>query len=258
MKQIWLLFFLTAIHVVGFSQNMNDYSYVIVPDQFEFQTKVNQYQLNEMTKFYLEKNGFHAFFNSEAPNLDRCNGLYADVEYTRAWLLTRMEIVLRDCHKNEIYRSPTGKSKLKELDRSKQEALREAFSSFSTLKIRQKSLNLVDDAQAEQPDTKSLSTEQTETPVKNRQQSVGPVASFTTYHLENASYILRKTEEGYSLYKESETDGGDLELVGKITGGDTTLKFTDVSGKESDVKFDADGTLIIGKGADETIYPKSE
>lgn len=258
MKQILPLFFLIAFHSFGLAQNMNDYNYVVVPDQFEFQTQVNQYQLNEMTKFYLNKNGFHAFLNSEAPNADKCKGLYANVEYERSWLQTKMEIVLHDCEKNEVYRSPIGKSKLKELDKSKQEALREAFAGFSTLKVRQKPLDMTDYPKEVEPNSKSVASKQPENPGKNSPKSVGPAETFTAYTFENASYILRKTDEGYSLYKESETEDGNLELIGKIIDEAERFKFSNTSGNESEAVFEGGNSLIIINGTTNQIFTKVE
>lgn len=255
MKPVCFLIFLLTVQLIGISQNMNEYSYIVVPDQFEFQTKINQYQLNDMSKFYLNKNGFHAFLNSEAPNADRCDGLYMDVEYDRSWLQTRMEVVIRDCREKEIYRSPIGKSKLKELDKSKQEALRSAFSGLSGMKISQKPLDLKRELKTEQ---KVISTKQAETPVRQKTKTDGPSNSFTSYYFQDESYILRKTEDGYSLYKESISDDGNLKLTGKISNTNGNLKFLDLSGKESEIFFDDDGSLIINDGETEKVFIKSE
>ena len=48
---------------------------VIVPNRYTFQKEDNQYQLNALTKFLLEKQGFKAYMESEVPAelLQRCN-----------------------------------------------------------------------------------------------------------------------------------------------------------------------------------------
>ena len=40
---------------------LNAYAYVIVPEQFSFLDGPDQYQLNSLTKFLLEKKGFVVF-----------------------------------------------------------------------------------------------------------------------------------------------------------------------------------------------------
>ena len=57
-----------SINLYAQQTNLNDYSYVIVPDQFDFLKSKDQFQLNSMTKFYFEKSGFNAYLADSAPN----------------------------------------------------------------------------------------------------------------------------------------------------------------------------------------------
>ena len=53
------VFFLILSQNAVFSQNdINNYKYVSVPDRFDFLKSTDQYQVNSLTKFLLEKNGF--------------------------------------------------------------------------------------------------------------------------------------------------------------------------------------------------------
>ena len=56
---------------------------VIVPNRFSFQKTDNEYQLNVLTKFLLEKQGFKVYVESEVPAeliQQPCNALKADVK----------------------------------------------------------------------------------------------------------------------------------------------------------------------------------
>lgn len=229
--------------------DLNQYSYVVVPDKFEFQSDWEQYQLNSMTKFYLEKSGFNAFLGKERPTTERCDGLYANVEKLPTFLGTKLQVVLKDCHNNEIYRSQEGRSKYKEFEKAYQDALRKAFASMENLNVEPKELILLSSGVEKMNEPKvSKST------VPN---SLGlPTVSFSNYSSNGHSFVLRKIGEGYSLYKESSTDGEDLILVGKIVVMDTLIKFMNVSGEVSDASFDASGNLTLKSDSSTVIYLK--
>jgi hypothetical protein len=118
-----------------FSQSVNDYQYVIVPERFEFQRSDNEYNINNLAKAMLEKYGFTAFFaNGDKPDelaLDRCKALYTDVQKVSGFLQTGLVIVLKDCKGNVLYTSDKGKSKEKDYNTAYNEAFRDAARSFA-------------------------------------------------------------------------------------------------------------------------------
>lgn len=247
------------LSVSGVSQNLNRYSFVIVPDRFEFQSQSHQYKLNEMTKFYFENNGFNAFLSSERPEVNRCDGLYADVVNVRAILGTRVEIVLKDCNQVEIYRSAEGRSKYKEFEKAYQDALRKAFNSFKTLNVQQKAVELMapaekiaSDNSGKYPDDESNDDDSKGNAIKNRL----PTGSLTAFSSQNESYILRKTAEGYSLYQETDAEESGLLLTGKVVIADNLIKYVGVSGEVGDAQFDREGNLLIKTEAEQKIYKK--
>lgn len=63
MKVYFFLFLLLPI--LGLGQNSE--VYVIVPKKYDFQKKDNDYQLNELTKFLLEKQNFKVFYEDDTP-----------------------------------------------------------------------------------------------------------------------------------------------------------------------------------------------
>jgi len=63
---------------VGFSQeSLSDYSFVVVPEKYDFVSEADKYQLNSLTKFLFNKHGFNAYFDREMPDVRRCDGLWA-------------------------------------------------------------------------------------------------------------------------------------------------------------------------------------
>lgn len=123
-------------HFSGFSQErINDYKYVIIPIQYEFQKSEDQYQLNSLTKFLFNKYGFTAYMENEnLPNdylSNRCLGLIADVKKVKGGFLnTKIQIDLLDCKDQVIASSVIGKSKEKVYEKAYNIAIREAFKTF--------------------------------------------------------------------------------------------------------------------------------
>lgn len=133
-KYIYVLFLLFSF--AGFAQSVNDYPYVIVPTKFEFQKNENDYRLNTLVKFNLEKYGFTAFYSKD--NLqnnynDRCNYLTANVKDLGGFLITKLQIVFTDCNNTIIFTSQEGKSKEKDRKVAYTQALMQAFESVQAL-----------------------------------------------------------------------------------------------------------------------------
>ena len=124
---------------VGFSQeSLSDYSFVVVPEKYDFVSEVDKYQLNSLTKFLFNKHGFNAYFDREMPDVRRCDGLWAKVEGRPAMIRTKVVIILNDCTGKEVFRSEVGTSKLKEYSKTYTAALRNAFLSIEELGVQQK------------------------------------------------------------------------------------------------------------------------
>ena len=116
-----------------FAQSLNDYQYVIVPIRYDFLRTDNEFRLNTITKFNLEKIGFQAFYNDK--NLPKeiadnsCKALKVDVVKGGSFIWTDLTIVFRDCQNNIVFQSEVGKSKEKDYAKSYTEALNLAFAS---------------------------------------------------------------------------------------------------------------------------------
>lgn len=198
--------FLTLVIIVTCSnlslaqKRLSDYSFVVVPDEFEFLSKANQYQLNDMAKYYLTKNGFNTYYFSELPSVDNCDGLWADVESISGFTRTKILVILKDCKGIEVYRSQPGASKQKEYKKSYQDALRKAFLSFEELDVQQKAVVVRPIASVVIAPLESKSKK-------------GPVNKFNAYTYNAKSYLLKRVEGGYNVYDAS---GAELILKGTI------------------------------------------
>lgn len=254
---------LTAILILCFlgfqgvaqSPDLNQYSYVMVPDQFRFQNQEDQYKLNSMVKFYLNKHGFNSYLASENPNFKRCAGLYADVEELRTIFGTKLQVILRDCNKQEVYRSPEGKSKLKDYEQSFQDALRRAFTGMNGLNVNQTMDETLDKAPiAQNTASENVIEEEGKVELQKELKNALPSAAYTNYTAGGDTFLLRKTGDGYSLYKEATSKGNDLLLVGKLIIINDHIKFMKSSGEVNEASFANNGTLTIGKGPSSVIY----
>jgi hypothetical protein len=136
MKKILLLLvlFLTA---TAFSQNVNDYEYVIVPAKFSFLKVDDKYRLNTNSRLLLQKYGFKSVFPSDSMPSEiannNCKKLYFDLVEDNKLLITKIKIVLKDCREKLLFESDYGTSKEKELEIAYNKALREAGKSFDKL-----------------------------------------------------------------------------------------------------------------------------
>src|SRR5690606_22153328 len=116
MKQIVVALFLFIFFVFnGFSQkSLSDYAYVLVPQQFEFQKGIDQYQVNTLLRHLFREAGFNPIYEVEVKGLPRCDGLYADLIINSNFINTTIAVALKDCNNDVIYLSEPGSSKEKE------------------------------------------------------------------------------------------------------------------------------------------------
>ncbi len=135
-KLMFVAVFMCSV-LVGFAQeNINQYKYVVVPTQFEFQKQAGQYQLNGLTRFLLEKYGFKAYLEGEVPDellTNPCDGLKATVKDESGMLTTKVKVVLTDCRNNVVFETKEGKTKEKDYSKSFNLAIRDAFEDIEEL-----------------------------------------------------------------------------------------------------------------------------
>ena len=276
-KLVAVIFLFMSIISKSFSQkSLSDYSYVIVSEQFEFQQEKDKYQLNSLTKFLFNKYGFHAYFDREVPlNVFRCDGLWAEAEGTPGFIITKVQLVLRDCTGEEVFRTNYGKSKVKDYKKAYYESVRNAFNDIIKLNVNQKDIEVVDieitsESQNLTDNTKNLSVVETsivatnsikKTPLKKVEPTIEktinlnlPLNKYTNYNYMGTVFLLRKTAIGYSLYQELIDTDDDLLLIGKIDVKGSKINFKNEKNTILEVFFDESNNLIIGSGNKRQSY----
>ena len=137
MKRYLLLLLLFAT-VSGHAQNtINNYKYILVPEQYSFFKEVNQYGLNSLTKKLLEEKGFTVYFdNKDLPTEianNKCKVMTADLIEKKGMFTTTLTLVLKDCQGNVVFKGKEGKSREKEFGKAYNDALKNAFVSLNEL-----------------------------------------------------------------------------------------------------------------------------
>lgn len=171
---LFLSTFLSAQHYSG-------YEFVVTPEKFDFLSERNQYNLNELTKFLMNKKGITTLLETEEKpieyRLNECGILRLNVTKENSFLNTKLKITLRDCKGNIIAES-TGASKEKDYRVAYNYALREAF-----------------DLLYLPPKEANQQLLQTNTTEENPDQPKDP------------SYLyVKKTAQGYKLYDSEENE----------------------------------------------------
>jgi len=117
--------------------NLNQYKYVIVPKKYDFLKEANKYQMNDLTKFLFEKQGFLTLMEGENYPDDllknRCLALNSNVIDDSSLFKTKLSIVLKDCNGQLVFTSNLGETREKDFTKAYQTALRNAFKSFETM-----------------------------------------------------------------------------------------------------------------------------
>lgn len=255
----FLLFFCFVSE--GFTQrSLNDYSFVIVPEKFDFVNEKDKYQLNSLTKFLFNKHGFNAYFDSERPDVKRCDGLYAEVDGKPAMIRTKVTVILKDCYGDEVYRTAVGKSKIKAYNKTYTAALRQAFLSIDSLDIKQKDPTIFGKDESVEETEKEIQTEsETETmvveeTVKEEADSNVVETKDVLYTQNGTSFILKSTNTGYVLVErlnKGETVKGRIELQ-----PDPPYKFEDPMGNKFPCYFDEDKNLIIETSFQNLVFTR--
>lgn len=118
-------------------KQINNYAYVVIPEQFSFQKSADQYQLNSLVKFLLEKEGVVCFMDNEKiPQkyiLLDCGGLKLKYHKNSNMFKTKLWFELLDCSNNAVFTSEEGMSREKEYEKAYQEAIRASMESFKAL-----------------------------------------------------------------------------------------------------------------------------
>lgn len=222
---------LTLITFCNYAQNtQKKYSYAIVPVQYAFTSKPNQFQLNVLTRVMLQEEGFEVYMNEgeEMPKNvaeNPCLSLKAKVIKDKGLFTTNLRFQLFNCYGNLIFES-AGSSREKDYKDAYQEALKEALIEFQS-----ESYKYVQRDTAEQVTITEDITKDEDLPFEERA---------SIYTIAENSYWLVKNNDDYFLY----LDKGETVLA--------TLKFADRGTYTYDSEdidgaayFTAEGDLVV-------------
>ncbi|SDX10800.1 hypothetical protein SAMN05444411_103110 [Lutibacter oricola] len=112
-------------------KTVNNYKYIIVPNQFDFLRSQDQYQLNSLTKFLFNRAGMVAFLSSDEKPQEllnnNCMALTGKLVEESGMFSTKIKVQLLDCYNKVVFESKVGISKEKEFKKSYHESTRRAF-----------------------------------------------------------------------------------------------------------------------------------
>ncbi len=128
-----VFFFLTSL-VMFAQESLNDYKYIIVPSQYGFQKSEDSFQLNSLTKFLFNKEGFTAVLSTDNfPDdlaMNRCLALTVKLKRSSSMFSTKMNFELVNCNNVVIFSSKEATSKEKEYKKAYHEVVRKTFESI--------------------------------------------------------------------------------------------------------------------------------
>lgn len=187
----------------GKAQNENrldNYKYVVIPMQFSFQHKENEYLLNSRIKHLFDQEGYHTIMeDSKYPDdlsFNRCLALYVALEINSDSFFStysELQIILKNCRNEVVYKSKKGRSKSKDLKISYKEALQDAFTSFYTVYYKYNGNKGVEDAEGKQTD------------LQEKEMLASPMSRTLGKEYERVGkiYEVNKIEAGYVLLEKN-------------------------------------------------------
>ena len=229
MKRIILFATIALLQVVAVAQT------VVVPNKFAFLKSDNEYQLNILTKFLIEKQGFKAYMENEVPSEllnTPCNILRADVKNESNMMTSKLRLVLTDCANKEVFSSEVGKSREKEYKKSYQEALRNALAG-NALATFKKQYQQPQQPQASQPSQSLVETPEEDSIYQLNAKKIGDLYELRWRHNDELFLKARKTitPDLYIAYEVANHKFGIVQKDGS-TFYRITL-YTEIEGKDT-------------------------
>lgn len=264
-----LTFFIGSIPMLA--QDLDQYKYVIVPEEFEFSKEKNQFQLNALTKFLFDKYGFETLMRNEAKPADLqenyCLGLNTKVKDNSGLFVTKLVIQLEDCQGNIVFESKEGRSREKEFKAAHHEALRDAFSDIEALNYnftqgevsvaapssnKQPQAAKKAEVAQNEPKTKAPATsEEVETPATDPVEPAEVVvespmidnnsAKNLNFEKDGTSYSLEKSGSGYSIFQENSEEP--FAVLAKSGNSDNYI-YKSLT-RQGVAYFDDNGNLVV-------------
>lgn len=252
-KLLILLFVLLGLQVNA--QNLNQYKYIVIPESYNFLGEIDQYRLNSLTKFLFEKNGFDTYMTTEEKPADLqnnpCMGLTPNITEDSGLFTTKIILELKDCYGNVVYATSEGKSKDKDYKKAYHESLRDAFTDIVNLNYTYEAKERTDKLESEDSPMKPVILDAEEEEIENAEPIVFKIDNKRSnssksldkpiYVKDGSEFILKKSDQGYSLYPE-----GSSEPIALLISSDNSSSFIYNSLSHQGVaSFDTNKNLIV-------------
>ncbi|WP_046756878.1 hypothetical protein [Kordia jejudonensis] len=131
MKRFLATIIVLFITTASFSQKLDGYKYVVIPYEFSFLKKHDQYRVNSLVRFLFKKEGFEVLYDSEEFPEDlgenRCMALYVDIDEDSNMFTTKTKLLLKNCANKIIFETKFGTSRIKAYEKAHNESIRNAF-----------------------------------------------------------------------------------------------------------------------------------
>ena len=135
LHKILTIFTLLCCTTLLAQNQLNNYKYIVVPNQFKFQKEPGQYRVNGLTKFLLEKQNFTVLLEGDTLPEDaiqnNCLVLKTTAIDDSSMFKTKIKFQFKDCQGKVVYTTEEGESREKKYIVAYNEAVRNAFSSLS-------------------------------------------------------------------------------------------------------------------------------
>ncbi len=185
------------------AQELKDYKYIEVPNQYEFQHEPNEFRLNDLAVFELEKKGYTAFKSTSVQPLDKnkgtCNTLLMDIDKSGAFSRSFV-LHFKNCEGEIVYSSIKGTGREKNNRKAYFTAMREAIRSMPEAKpsINESLETKVPDTIKAQPTIDDQQTQFPDEPAPADQ----PPLKFDYAQKNSSGYaVLFKEEDQVEIYK---------------------------------------------------------
>ena len=235
---------ISALHVNAQSE-INDFKYVVVPDNYSFFKGRDVYQINSLTKFLFNKYGFEAYMNGddypEDLKINGCKALQADVKRRAGVFVTKLTVELKDCNGRVIFTSSEGRSREKDFKPAYHEALRDAFKDIEALHYKYNSDK--EKGTIKKPVAVAGKQEIVDSEKENESAELSsPAEGFISYVFKDINFVFKKQEYGFEIFKNQEKEVPIGKIFKSTNGKSYIVQAGDLSGNGY---FDGYGNFIL-------------
>ncbi|GAK92668.1 hypothetical protein JCM19298_3156 [Nonlabens ulvanivorans] len=248
---VFISIFLTGICQ---AQDLNDFKYVIVDNQYDFQKEPNEYRLNEMMVFEIKKRGISAFRNLEVlpQDLNRgtCNALSLRVNVSTG-LRVKMTFEFVDCNGQIVLITKDGIGRTKNFEKAYREALRDAMTTLD--KVNYSYVKPLDSQptgkelpiQTMQPSSVAVGVNLKPSLVEVVEEETSdiPKPEFVElvgaqiYTTDSKKYKLQSTESGFNIFKNKN-------LIGTLKKSQSGC-YLSITSDFTGIGYEKDGNIVI-------------